>query len=153
MSCHASYQTEGKVEQSRAAVEQDGEERGRRGDEEANVPTHYHPKRLQDLWNDKTTVNIFWNITLHVFKLNVWNIECDDGLTDIWKQNICKSLPHRADSSETHPYLQTAESQYFPAERRQRPSSPGCPLTSCSAAEQASSDHDGVRSGSRSGHM
>ena len=39
----ASYQTQGKVEQSRAAVEQDGDKRGRGGKEEAHVPAHYHP--------------------------------------------------------------------------------------------------------------
>lgn len=38
-----SYQTQCKVEERRAAVEQDGEESGRGGDEEANVPTHYNP--------------------------------------------------------------------------------------------------------------
>lgn len=53
----------------------------------------------------------------------------------------------------THPYLQTEESQYFPAERRRCPSSPGCRLASCSVSEPSSSDHGGVQSGSRSGKM
>ena len=53
-----SYQTEGKVEQSRAAVEQDSEESGRGGEEEADVPAHDHPQRLQDLENNKATVNM-----------------------------------------------------------------------------------------------
>lgn len=48
-----SYQTQCKVEERRAAVEQDGEESGRGGDEEADVPAHYHPQRLQDLQNAK----------------------------------------------------------------------------------------------------
>lgn len=48
-SCHVSYQTEGKVEQSGATVEQDSEKSGCRGDEEADIPAHYHPQRLHDL--------------------------------------------------------------------------------------------------------
>lgn len=47
------YQTQCKVEQSRAAVEQHGEEGGGGGDEEAYIPTHYHPQRLQDLQNNR----------------------------------------------------------------------------------------------------
>lgn len=50
---NVSYQTQDKVEQSRAAVEQDGEESGCGGDEEADVSTHYHPQRLQDLQNNE----------------------------------------------------------------------------------------------------
>jgi len=50
-----SYQTQDKVEQSRSAVEQDGEESRCRGDEEAHVSAHHHPKRLQDL-HDRATV-------------------------------------------------------------------------------------------------
>lgn len=67
-----SYQTEGEVEQSRAAVEQDRHERGGGGEEEANVSAHHHPQRLQDLQSDMATVNI----TLHVMYV---------------KQNTCKS--------------------------------------------------------------
>lgn len=52
-----SYQTQCKVEERRAAVEQDCEESGRGGDEEANVPAHYNPQRLQNLQNDEATVN------------------------------------------------------------------------------------------------
>lgn len=47
------YQTEGKVEQSRAAVEQDSNQSGRGGEEEAHVSTHDHPQGLQDLQSDK----------------------------------------------------------------------------------------------------
>lgn len=47
------YQTEGKVEQSRATVEQDSNKSGRGGEEEAHVSTHDHPKGLQDLQSDK----------------------------------------------------------------------------------------------------
>lgn len=50
-----SYQTQGEVEQSRAAVEQDGDERGGGGEEEPHVSAHDHPQRLQDLDDD----NIF----------------------------------------------------------------------------------------------
>lgn len=53
-----SYQTEGKVEQSRAAVEQDRYERGGGGEEEANVSAHHHPQRLQDLQSNKASVNM-----------------------------------------------------------------------------------------------
>lgn len=44
-----SYQTQGEVEQSRAAVEQDGDERGGGGEEQPHVSAHDHPQRLQDL--------------------------------------------------------------------------------------------------------
>lgn len=47
-----SYQTQGEVEQSRAAVEQDGEERGGGGEEQPHVSAHDHPQRLQDLGED-----------------------------------------------------------------------------------------------------
>lgn len=50
-----SYQTQGEVEQSRAAVEQDGDERGGGGEEEPHVSAHDRPQRLQDLDDD----NIF----------------------------------------------------------------------------------------------
>lgn len=52
-----SYQAQGEVEQRRAAVEQDGEERGAGGDEEAHVPAHHHPQRLQDLQNNNNNNN------------------------------------------------------------------------------------------------
>lgn len=68
-------------------------------------------------------------------------------------QNLLPS-PHLIEQivlKQTHSYLQTTESQYSPAEKRQCPSSPGCPLTSCSASP-VSSDHDVVRSVSHSGH-
>lgn len=48
-----SYQTEGKVEQSRATVEQDRNKSGRGGEEEAHVSTHDHPQGLQDLQSDE----------------------------------------------------------------------------------------------------
>lgn len=44
-----SYQTQCKVEQRSATVEQDGEEGGGRGDEEADVPAHHYPQWLQNL--------------------------------------------------------------------------------------------------------
>lgn len=47
-----SYQTQGEVEQSRAAVEQDGDQRGGGGEEEPHVSAHHHPQRLQDLEED-----------------------------------------------------------------------------------------------------
>lgn len=53
-----SYQTQGKVEQSCAAVEQDGEESGRGGDEEADISAHYHPQRLQYLQDNEATANM-----------------------------------------------------------------------------------------------
>lgn len=43
-------------------------------------------------------------------------------------------------------YLQTVVSRYFPAERKQCPSSPGCPPASCSVCESSYS-HDAVQSG------
>lgn len=39
-------------------MEQDGEESGRGGNEEADISTHYHPQRLQDLQNPEATVNM-----------------------------------------------------------------------------------------------
>lgn len=47
-----SHQTQGEVEQSRAAVEQDGDERGGGGEEQPHVSAHDHPQRLQDLGED-----------------------------------------------------------------------------------------------------
>lgn len=44
-----SYQTQGEVEQSRATVEQDGDQRGGGGEEQPHVSAHDHPQRLQDL--------------------------------------------------------------------------------------------------------
>lgn len=46
------YQTQCKVEQSGAAVEQDGDQGGGCGEEEAHVPAHHHPQRLQNLQNN-----------------------------------------------------------------------------------------------------
>lgn len=50
-----SYQTQGEVEQSRAAVEQDGDQRGGGGEEQPHVSAHQHPQRLQDLQEDDST--------------------------------------------------------------------------------------------------
>lgn len=56
-----SYQTQCKVEQRRATVEQHGEQGSGGGDEEADVPAHHHPQRLQDLQephqNSKTSTS------------------------------------------------------------------------------------------------
>lgn len=52
MRCRSSYQTQGEVEQSRAAVEQHGDQRGGGGEEQPHVPAHDHPQRLQDLGED-----------------------------------------------------------------------------------------------------
>lgn len=46
------YQTQCKVEQSSAAVEQDGDQGGGCREEEAHVPAHHHPQRLQNLQNN-----------------------------------------------------------------------------------------------------
>ena len=40
------YQRQNKVEEGSPAVEQDGQERGDSGEEQAHVPAHHDPQRL-----------------------------------------------------------------------------------------------------------
>lgn len=43
------YQREYKIEKGSATVEEDGQERGDRGEQQAHIPAHNNPQGLQDL--------------------------------------------------------------------------------------------------------
>lgn len=47
------YQREHEIEKGRAAVEEDGQERGDSGEKQAHVSAHNNPQRLQDLRGGK----------------------------------------------------------------------------------------------------
>lgn len=51
------YQTQCKVEQRGATVEQDSEQRRGGGDEETHVPAHHHPQRLQNLQKNHQSIS------------------------------------------------------------------------------------------------
>lgn len=67
-----SYQTQSKVEQSRAAVEQDGDERGGGGEQEAHISTHDHPQRLQDLQSHKVLSGHIQNCDRQICKKTIY---------------------------------------------------------------------------------
>lgn len=50
------YQREHEIEKGRAAVEEDGQERGDSGEKQAHVSAHHNPQRLQDLRGGKLSI-------------------------------------------------------------------------------------------------
>lgn len=52
------YQRQHEIEQSRPAVEEDGQQRRDSGEKQAHIPAHNNPQRLQDLREEKLNLRI-----------------------------------------------------------------------------------------------